>query len=95
MKIIKVAILNFLVFGCATQTYNINGGARVEPTQETMQPFFISGIGQTKIVDAATLCGGADKVAKVESHESFVNILLGFITWGIFTPRQASVYCTG
>ncbi len=93
MKITRIAILSIAVCSCATQTYNINGGGGSEPGRETMQPFFISGLGQTQEMDAAAICGGADKIAKVESHESFLNILLGGLTAGIYTPRQAKVYC--
>ncbi len=88
-----ILVLCILVSGCATQTYQINGGAGKEPTQEEMQTFFVSGIGQTQEMDAASVCGGVDKVAKVESYQSFLDIFLGVITWGIYTPRQARVYC--
>ncbi len=94
MKIIGIAVLSMVVCSCATQTYNLNGGGGTEPTKETMQPFFVSGLGQTQEMDAAAICGGVDKVAKVESHVSFLNGLLGALTWGIYTPRQAKVYCT-
>ena len=83
------------ISGCATQTFEISGGNNsTTPNKETMQPFFISGLGQTQEMNAAEICGGADKVAKVEAHMSFLNGLLGGLTWGIYTPRQAKVYCT-
>lgn len=53
--------------GCATQTAFIQSGAKVEPTFSKSQSFYISGIGQEKTVNAAEVCGGADKVAKVQS----------------------------
>lgn len=81
--------------GCATQTFEMKGGnSSTTPDKEVMQPFFVSGLGQTQEIDAAEICGGVDKVAKVESHMSFLNGLLGGVTWGLFTPRQAKVYCT-
>ena len=58
-----------------------------------MQNFFVHGIGQTQEMNAAEVCGGAENVAKVESHMSFLNGFLGLISWGIYTPRQAKVYC--
>jgi hypothetical protein len=39
-------------------------------------------------------CGGADKVAKVEAYITFWDGLLGAVTWGIYTPHTAKVYCT-
>jgi len=95
MKLIIVAALSVVLSGCATQTFQVNGGGGSTPTQEVMQPFFVGGIGQEQQMNAAEVCGGADKVAKVETQTSILNGLLGGFTWGIFTPRQAKVYCTG
>ncbi len=81
------------ISGCSTQTFNINGTAHSQPVSEESQTFFINGIGQEKQTNAAELCGGADKVVKVETQETFVNGFLGFITLGIYTPRDARVYC--
>ncbi|PSV99844.1 hypothetical protein C9I88_01430 [Photobacterium iliopiscarium] len=53
----------------------------------------MSGIGQHKTVDAAKLCGGADNVAKVEVQQTFVNGLLSVVTFCVYTPRQARVFC--
>lgn len=94
MKKLLFIALVVMISGCATQSYNINGGGSTIPDRETMQPFFVSGIGQTQHMNAAEVCGGAEKVARVESHMSFMNGLLGALTFGIYTPRQAKVYCT-
>jgi hypothetical protein len=45
------------------------------------------------MVDAAKVCGGADKVSRVEVQETFPNVLLSIVTFGIYTPREARVYC--
>lgn len=94
MKVVGILVLSFVLSSCATQSYVVNGGGGTEPTKEVMQPFFVSGLGQTQEMDAAAVCGGADKIAKVESHMSFIDGLLGTVTFGIYTPRQAKVYCT-
>ncbi|EEJ1436193.1 lipoprotein bor, partial [Salmonella enterica subsp. houtenae] len=47
-----------------------------------------------KTVDAAAICGGADKVMRTETQQTFVNGLLGFVTLGIYTPLEARVYCS-
>ena len=82
-----------LMGGCAAQTFNINGADGEVPTTQTSQTFFVSGIAQEKVMDAAQICGGADKVVKVEAQQTFLNGLLGFVTLGIYTPRDAKVYC--
>lgn len=61
---------------------------------EKSQAFFVSGIGQKQTVNAARICGGLDKVIKVEVEQTFLDILLGQVTFGIYTPRSARVYCS-
>ncbi len=79
--------------GCAAQTFEINGSSGVEPTKQSSQTFFISGLGQEQVTDAAKVCGGVENIIKVESQHTFVNGLVGFLTLGIYTPRDAKVYC--
>ncbi|MDP4299613.1 Bor family protein [Leptothrix discophora] len=83
-----------LLAGCATQSFVISGNTDEGPTEQTSQAFFVSGIGQSRMLDAAAICGGPAKVLKVETQETFLNGLLGVITMGIYTPRNAKVYCS-
>lgn len=95
MKKLCLPILATLLFtGCATQTYYVNGNGNSSPDREKSQAFFISGIGQEKEMNASEICGGSDKVHKVQSKLTFLDGLLSSITWGIYTPRTAKVYCT-
>lgn len=97
MKTLTLVVVVALMTGCATQTYTMSGdtaGATPQqPSKEVSQTFWVEGIGQNKTLNAAEVCGGADKVIKVESKQTFVNGLLGFVTLGIYTPRTAKVYC--
>jgi hypothetical protein len=95
-KAIIGLVLIVLITGCATQRFTIHGGGddKKEPDVKKMQHFFVSGIGQTKELNAAEICGGIDKVAKVEAHITFLDGLLGVVTWGIYTPHTAKVFCT-
>jgi hypothetical protein len=79
--------------GCATQTFTLQGESAELPKEEDMQSFFISGIGQEQKTDAAEVCGGVEKVAKVETHLSFLDGFLGVVSYGIYTPRTAKVFC--
>jgi hypothetical protein len=58
-----------------------------------MQAFFVNGIGQEQEIDAAQICGGADKIAKVQVQQTFLDGLLTGITFGLYTPRDARVFC--
>lgn len=77
---------------CSTQTAFINGqdGAL---TKQDMQTFFVSGLGQTQTMNASEVCGGAEKVVKIERTSSPLNIVLNILTQGIYSPQDAKVYC--
>lgn len=92
-KIVSLAVLAAVMTGCAAQTTLVHGGAKATPTYQKSQPFFVSGIGQQKTVNAAEVCQGAHNVAKVESKLEPKDAVLGFVTLGIYTPRTAKVYC--
>lgn len=92
-KIPAVIILVMLITGCAQQTFNIEKKPVTSPKEVITHHFFISGLGQKKTVDAAAICGGPENVVKTETQRTFVNGLLGVITFGIYTPLEARVYC--
>jgi hypothetical protein len=91
-KIILPLLLAASLAACTTQTAFING-QNGKLAKEEMQTFFLSGIGQTQTIDAAAVCGGATKVVKVERTTSFLNGMLGILSFGIYTPFDAKVYC--
>ncbi|MEB6380612.1 Bor family protein [Leclercia adecarboxylata] len=92
-KLMMIAFVAAALSGCAQQTFKINNGIAEKPAQETRQSFFVNGIGQSKTIDAAQVCGGADKVIRTEVQESGTDVLLRVVTLGIYTPREARVYC--
>ena len=89
--VILIALLT--LSGCATQTYHINAGNVSAPTVDESQTFFISGLGQEKAMNAASICGGSENIIKVESKHEFIDGLMSALTAGIYTPRHAKVYC--
>lgn len=92
-KLVNIFIMVLLVSGCARQQFSINKGMITEPGQTVTHHFFVSGIGQSKAIDASEVCGGSEKIVRTEVQQTFVNGLLSFITFGIYTPREARVYC--
>lgn len=94
-KSVFVALLaSMFLLGCANQRFNIAGDiSSTAPKMEDSQTFFLDGIGQNTTVDAAQVCGGAAKVIGVDVEKTGVNVLLGLVTLGIYTPRTARVYC--
>lgn len=89
-----VALIALMASGCAQQSFNFKNMPVVAPEKSYTHHFFVSGIGQQKTIDVARVCGGADKVVKTEVQQTFVNGLLELVTFGIYTPREARVYCS-
>ena len=92
-KATLITTMIILATGCATQTYQLGDANVEEPTHEERQTFFVEGIGQDQIVNAAEICGGAENIIKIESEETAGDVGLAIITLGIYTPRTAKVYC--
>lgn len=92
-KLALIASVAVLSTGCATHNFVLSNQAQATPSYDKMQTFFISGLGQEQEVNAAQVCNGADKVAKVQTQTTFLNGVLGNLSQGIYTPRQVRVYC--
>lgn len=90
-----VVLITALLSSCATQSFDVNPPVAPmnEATLEESQPFFVGGIGQSALIDAAEVCGGAENVARVETELSFLDGLLAGLTGSIYSPRTARVYC--
>ena len=93
--VLAVVMVAALMTGCANQRFNIAGELSPTPTAklDDSQAFFVSGIGQKQTVNAAQVCGGAAKVEGVAVEQTALDGLLGVLTFGVYTPRTARVYC--
>lgn len=92
-KRVALTLAIVAIAGCAQQTFKINEGARKRPAENASQAFYFFGINQTNTTDAAEVCDGASKVARIETQLTAANIAAGFFTFGVYTPRDARIYC--
>lgn len=97
MKLFNICLLlggALLISACSTQRHYVNANS-IEGTRAVThtQDFYFDGIGQTEEVNAASLCGGQNRVAATETKQSDVNILVSLVTLGIYTPREHTAYC--
>ena len=101
MKIILklTTIISLLtISSCATQTFVVDPKLKREvssgnPHFSKTSHFFISGVGQSMVLNASELCKESDGVAFVESKQSFFDGVLATVTLGIYTPRTMNIYC--
>jgi hypothetical protein len=91
--IVVLAVASALsVSACAKQKFVLQNGVGMT-AENSMSNFFISGLGQSHRIVASTICGGADKVVSVETQTTFLNGLLGFLSSGLYSPRQYRIMC--
>jgi uncharacterized lipoprotein len=89
--VLGVAVV--LLSGCATQriyTQAELGGTT--PAYEKSQPFFLWGIGQTQDLNAAEACGQRT-ISRIETAQTATDVILQWLTIGIYSPRTVQVYC--
>lgn len=92
ISLLFIALLTVLfVSGC----YHAKISTGLEPSaQEYDQPFaasWIFGLVPPDLVQAQEEC--TNGVARVETRHSFVNMLVGNLTFGIYTPMHIKVTC--
>ncbi|OGB31130.1 MAG: hypothetical protein A3F78_00930 [Burkholderiales bacterium RIFCSPLOWO2_12_FULL_61_40] len=94
-SVLSTLLISVALVGCANQRFNVAGEVTdtTAAKSEDSQSFFVNGIGQKQTIDAAKACGGAAKVGGVAVEQAPMDVLLGMVTLGIYTPRTARVYC--
>ncbi len=93
MKRIALLLVSILYVGCSTVTINPSGNKlETEPTYSESLPFFIVGLIGEHDVNVSEICKGSSPV-QMQTQDSFMNSFLGIVTFGIYTPRTAKVWC--
>lgn len=93
MKTCVAVLCCFLLASCARQTIQIQNEDASSIGVERMHHFFVGGIGQSANVNAAEICGGAEKVAMVETQQTFLDSVLFLVSYGGYAPRTLIIYC--
>ena len=95
-KMLLATALALLITGCAQQTFTVqNKPAAVAPKETITHHFFVSELAEEKNCRCSQNLWRRRNVVKTETQQTFVNGLLGFITFlGIYTPLEARVYCS-
>ena len=91
---IRIACLSALVAlsaGCYHVTVLTGAPASTTTVEKQWQNSFVLGLVPPAEVNAKPPCTGG--VAKVETERSFLNGLVGAITYNIYTPMHVMVTC--
>ena len=93
-SLLSTAVL-FLGVGASTGCYHSTVVTGATPSTEVIdKPWassFVFGLVPPSTVETATKC--PDGLAKVESQQTFLNGLVGLLTFGIYTPMRITVTC--
>ena len=81
------------ISGCATQRFDLSSiKSNTSPSFDDSQTFWVGGIGQSKELDAQSVCA-SKKVVSVETQLTAGDVGLSIITLFIYTPRHVRVTC--
>jgi len=86
-----VLVAALLAQGCYHATIETGATPSTETIDEPWASSFIFGLVPPKTVSTQAKC--VSGVARVETQHSFLNLLVGGITFGIYTPIAIKVTC--
>ena len=92
-RILKLSVVGLLV--AAPACYHATVDTGLSPSNQTVEKSFaaawIGGLVPPSTVETASKCQHG--AAKIETQLSFVNMLVGWLTLGIYTPMSIKVTC--
>lgn len=91
LKSFTILLTAFIVSGCYNAKVVTGETASSEVYQEKWAASWIGGLVPPEVVNVEKECSNG--VAIVETKHSFLNLLVGGLTAGIFTPMQITVTC--
>jgi hypothetical protein len=92
-RMVKLSLAGLLVaaLGCYHATVETGLTPSTQTVEKSFAASWIGGLVPPSTVETASKCQHG--AAKVETQLSFVNMLVGFITAGIYTPMNIKVTC--
>jgi hypothetical protein len=93
VSLLVVGLLGVLM-GCAAVTIRPEGGVKAVdlPDYQESKQYFFWGLSGEHEIDVAKICG-AQGASQMQSRLEVMDVILGSITLGIYTPKTARVWC--
>ncbi len=93
-KILLGLVATTLISGCTTMTVHPQKQSKIvsPPTFEKNIPFFLWGLVGEDRVDVKSVCVDKEPV-QMQTLQTGENALFTFITFGIYSPHTAKVWC--
>ena len=98
--VLSFALVAFLFTGCANNMHTVKisntadfAGDYNKRADSEWNHFFLYGLFQNSNTDAASMCPSGKKPSRIVTETRWYQSLIGFVTFGIYVPRQTSVWC--
>jgi hypothetical protein len=92
-KFLVISAALFSMTGCLKTAVNFAPTSEIAPNYQQRQTFFLYGITPSEVtVNASEACTGGN-IAKIETRTTFVDGLLGGLTFGIYYPKTLRIWC--
>jgi hypothetical protein len=97
-KVLFCSLIALLMTSCYKQQFKVDQNAKgvemkANPNYSGWNHIFLWGLVPTVKQDASQMCKDSGGVAFVGTEMSFVQGLLGGITYGIYSPRTYNIQC--
>lgn len=92
-RVLIAGIMLFLVAGCYHATIETGAAPSTTVYKQPWASCWVYGLVPPKTVEAQAKCPGG--VSRVETRHSFLNQVVGALTFGIYTPMEITVTCAG
>jgi hypothetical protein len=91
LKLLAVGVAAFALTGCYRAT--VVTGAQASPTviDKPFQHSFVYGLVPPQEINTKDQCPNG--LSKVVTEQSFINGLVGFLTWSLYTPIHVNITC--
>jgi hypothetical protein len=91
LNVILISVVfSLLMTSCYTQQYIVGEGSQTGVETKAKNNYFLAGLIDGKISDAKTMASGAENYS-VTIEQTFVDGLLGALTFGIYSPTTTKV----
>lgn len=90
-RIAIAAAAVFMLTGCYHATIETGATPSTQVVEKKWASSWVYGLVPPKTVETTSKCPKG--VAKVSTQLTFPNQLVGFLTWGIYTPMEITATC--
>lgn len=90
LNLFAILLAACLLSSCYANKFNVGDGAKGNEKHKQMNAYLFGGLVRVSQADPQTMAGGTKDYTVVVKH-SFLDMFIGSLTFGIFTPTTTVV----